>query len=69
MADKIPTGRTGESKSVSPKGESRVTIKEGSQVIYEAAAHQYLGDPIHEDPAGIKRVTSRKARGGGGGGW
>lgn len=64
MADKIPTGRTGESKPKSP-----ITFKKGSHVIYEAHASEYLGDPIHEDPAGIKRVTSRKVRGGGGGGW
>lgn len=69
MADKIPTGRTGESIVASPK-KSRVTFKDDSMVIYEAGASEYLGDPIHKDPTGRKRVTSRmKKTGGGGGGW
>jgi hypothetical protein len=62
MAEKIPTGRTGESKAKSPKGETRVV--EGTSYIYEAGTSQYLGSKVVEDDSGMKRVV-RKSKGSG----
>jgi hypothetical protein len=66
MADKIPTGRTGESKVASPK-EPRIKI--GQVTIYHGGATEYMGSPVWTDEAGRRHVGPKpKATGGGRGG-